>query len=101
MGAGLDGVLFSRESKGIPAHRVEDIVSAGHFVAPQNVASGKILNMSGVKTRSAWVGEHVQKVILRLIGNVRSLKCALFFPKLLPTLFNFGERIVFIGCRHG
>lgn len=68
MGAGFDRVLFGRKTKGVPAHRVEDIEAPRHFVTPEDVAPGEILGMPGVQSRARWVGKHVENVVFGLRG---------------------------------
>ena len=69
--AGLDGVLLGGQAEGVPAHRVQHVEAAHPLVAGQDVGGGVALGMADVQAGAAGVGEHVEDVVLRLVGDVR------------------------------
>ena len=50
--AGLDSVLFCGQAKGIPSHRVQNIVAAHTPVARHDIGSGVALEMADMKACS-------------------------------------------------
>ena len=88
MRAGLHGVLFRRQAKGIPADRVQDIEAPGALVAGDDVGGGVALRMADVQTRAGGIGKHIQHVVLGL-GRARFRpKRMIFIPERLPVRLN-------------
>ena len=63
---GLDGMLFGRETKGVPAHGVKDIEVIHPLVSRDDIRGGVAFRVPHVKSSSAGVGEHVEHVVFRL-----------------------------------
>ena len=62
--AGFDGVLFRRQTEGIPAHRMQHVEAAGPAVARQDVRGGVAFRMTDMQARAAGIRKHVEDVIL-------------------------------------
>ena len=93
MGIVLDGCVFCRQTKRIPAHWMQHVVTTHSVIASCYVADGVIANMAHVNV-ARRVREHLEHIALRLAGILRCLMCACFGPHLLPTRLNL-VRIVF------
>ena len=64
MRIGLDGVLLGGQAEGVPAHRVQDVISPHPLVAANDVGGGIALGMADVQAGAARVGKHVEDVEL-------------------------------------
>ena len=104
--AGLDGVLFGRQTERVPAHRMEDVESVQSLVARDDVGGGVTFGMADVESRAARVGEHVEHVELRLtrievrFAGIGRVKCAGLIPDRLPLRLQAIERIRFAALIH-
>ncbi|OPZ67978.1 MAG: hypothetical protein BWY82_02661 [Verrucomicrobia bacterium ADurb.Bin474] len=87
MGPCLNRILLSREPECIPPHRVEHIVALGTTGPIQNIGCGVVLGVTSVKSRSGWVGKHVEQVELRFRRVFGDLEHAVLFPVALPFWF--------------
>ncbi len=99
MHAVLERGVFCGQSKGIPAHWMQHVVSSQPFVAGYDIADGIVADMSHVNA-ARRIREHLQHIIF---GPQRI--CADFVglfgqPELLPLGFNALE-IVFEGFLAG
>ncbi len=91
---GLDGVLLSRQTVGVVAHRVQHIKSALALVARVDVGGYVAQGVTHMKSRPRGVREHVEHVeFLFRVVNLHMV-CLFRSPRLLPLLFNLSE-IVF------
>ena len=99
--AALDRVLFCRQAKGVPAHRMENIEPAHPFVTRDNVGGRITFRMSHVQTGAAWIRKHVEHVEFRfgrveiLRARIRRVKNLALVPDRLPLGLNLVERIWF------
>ena len=99
--AALDRVLFCRQAKGVPAHRMENIEPAHPFVTRDNVGGRITFRMSDVQTGAAWIRKHVEHVEFRfgrveiLRARIRRVKNLALVPDRLPLGLNLVERIWF------
>ena len=50
VGAGLDGILFGRQSEGVPAHGVEDIMAEHSAISAEDVRSGIAFRVAHMET---------------------------------------------------
>ncbi len=64
VGLALDRGVFGRQAKSVPAHRVQNPVAAGAFVAGDDVAHGVIARMADMDA-ARGVGKHLERVIFR------------------------------------
>ena len=69
--AGLDGVLFRRQAKRVPADRVQHVEAAHALVAGENVGGRVALRMPNVQPGARRVRKHVEDVIFRDVAGVR------------------------------
>ena len=101
----LDRILLSRQAKCIPTHRVEHVVVIHFFIPTQNICGGVSLWVTNVKSRTGWIGEHIEDEILRFasvkifvtrVGGAEGLGS---IPVVLPFGFKLveGERFTLIG----
>ena len=80
-----DGVLFGGKAEGVPAHRVQDVITAHPLVAANDVGGRVALGMADVQAGSARVGKHVEDVELGPRGiEVDRAKGLVPFPFGLP-----------------
>jgi len=63
----LDGILLSRQSKGIIAHRVQDVKALLLLVTTINVRGDVAQRVTYVQTRTRWIREHVQNIEFWLV----------------------------------
>ena len=103
----LNGILLGRQSVGIVAHGVENIVALQPLVARIDVAGDIAQRMTHVQSGTRGVGEHIEHVEFLAVGVLHHLIGLLVHPTSLPFLFNFFEivihcnRIVFIFLPSG
>jgi len=96
----LNRVILGGEPEGIETHWMEDIVAVHTQVAAVDVGCGIALWVANMQTRSRWIGKHIEHIpalffwIALIFDRAEGL---VFFPALLPLLFDFLERIL----RHG
>lgn len=91
--AGLDGVLFGGQAKGVEAHRVQDVEAPEAFVAGQNVGSDIAQRVADVQACATGVREHVEDVVLRLISLVFNLVGVVFLPPPSPFRLDFARSV--------
>ncbi len=105
--SGFDGVLLRRKAEGIVTHRVQHIEAVHPLVSADDIRRRITFRMSHMKSRTTWVGKHVEHVILRLGGiesrftRVGRAKGFLGIPAGLPLGFKLGEGKRFTGFGHG
>ena len=91
MNAALHGGVLGRHAEGVPAHRVQDVESLGHFIPRHHVAHDVVAHMAHVDLPRG-IGEHLQHVVLRLVGiDLRAEQVGLG-PGLAP--FRFGRAVI-------
>ena len=91
----LNGGIFRRHAKSVPAHRLQDVV-AEHFVeAREHIADRVIAHVPHVQL-ARRVGEHRQTIIFRLAGIFDRARCAGFLPQLLGGQFDVLRLIFFL-----
>src|SRR5438876_4092732 len=104
--AGLDRVLFRRQTESIPPHRVKHVKTPHSFVARDDIGSGVTLGMSDMKTRAARIRKHVEDVefwlcrIKARLAGIRHVKKLSLVPKVLPFGFKPVERVGFAAHAH-
>ncbi|OQB93057.1 MAG: hypothetical protein BWX84_00692 [Verrucomicrobia bacterium ADurb.Bin118] len=62
--AGLDRVLFGGQTKGVPAHRMQDVPTAGALVTGEDIRGGVTLRMPDVQPGPGGIRKHVEDVKL-------------------------------------
>ena len=82
----LDGVVLGRQAERVPAHRVQHAEPLHPLPARDDVGRGVALAVADVQARAGRVGEHVQRVELRL----RGIGWGLVQPGLAPARLPFG-----------
>jgi len=103
---GFDGVLFRRQSKGIPAHWMQHIEAPHSFVARNDIRRGVAFGMADVKTCAARVRKHVEDVELRfrrveiLLARIGRAKSTAFVPDRLPFRLDPVEGVRFPAFVH-
>ena len=103
--ARFDRILFSRQSEGIPTHRVEDIEAPAHLRAADDIGGRVTFRVADMQARSGRVGEHVEDEELRLrgievrIAGIRGAEGFFLIPDLLPLGLKLveGERFTAFG----
>src|SRR5262249_11532439 len=65
-----NGILLGRQTKGVPAHRVQHVISGRAAVARKNVGRGISLRVTYVQAGSGRVGKHVQNIIFRNLCEI-------------------------------
>ncbi len=88
MRAGLDGILLGGQAEGIPAHGMQDIEAAHALVAREDIGGGVALGMADVQAGAGRIGEHVEDVVFRLVGDIGRAEGLVFFPVALPARFD-------------
>ena len=88
------GGAFGGQAEGVPAHGVQDVVALHSFVAAEDIGGGVALGVADVQTRAGRVGEHVEDVELRFIGEVFGAEGAVGLPVRLPLRLDFAERVL-------
>lgn len=73
---------------------MQDVIALHAFVPSDDVCCGVAFGMPDVQSCAAWIRKHVEHVIFRLGGIVRSAKRLVVFPELLP--FGF-DRLMVVG----
>ena len=89
----LNGILFGRQTVGIVAHGVQDVVAAQTLVAGIDVGGDVAEGMPHVQPGSRGIGEHVEHVELRFVGSLFCAVSTLTRPSFAPALFNISEVI--------
>ena len=92
--AGLNGILFCRQTKGVVAHGVQHIEAFQALVPGEDVAGDIAQRMPYMQARTAGVREHVQHIILGFIRLVGSAVGLVLGPPLLPFFLNLRKIIV-------
>src|SRR6478735_2750565 len=98
---GFDRVLLCRQTKRVPAHRVQDAEAAQALIARNDVGRGVAFRMTNMQARPARVRKHIEHVefwlgwIETLLAGVRRMKKLALVPDGLPFRLNLVERIWF------
>ena len=93
----LDGVVLGRQPERVPPHRVEDPEALHPLPAGDDVGGGVALAVADVQPGAGRVGEHVQRVELRL----RRIGGGLVQAGLAPAGLPFGfDGVVVVGHRN-
>src|ERR1041385_2653160 len=98
---GLDRVLLSGKTEGVPTHRVQDVEAAQAFVARDDVCCRVTFRMTDVQPRPARVREHIEHVKLRLCRietgflRIKCMKKLALIPDGLPFRLDLIEGIWF------
>ncbi len=101
MNAGLDGVVFGRQTERIESHRLEHVVALHAFEARKRVGGSEVVPVSHVQLVAGGVREHDEHVEFRLRRCDVEVVRALFLPAFLPFGFDVGERILEFGNGFG
>ena len=90
----LDGIVLGGQTKGVPAHGIENIIAFHTALAGQNIQCGIGARMTHMQTLSRRIGEFHQRIELGLGVIIGGGKGIFLFPDILPFLFHCGK-IVF------
>lgn len=82
----LDGELLSRQAKGVPAHRMEDVIALHPLHPGDDIGRGVAFGVADVEPLARGIGEHVEDVIF---GTGEIMDVAIEGVLLLPCLFPF------------
>lgn len=93
MGAVLDGRVLGGQAEGVPSHGVKDVETLHALEARHHVADGIVADVPHVDV-ARRVGEHLEHIVLGLVGFGIALEDAAVFPLLLPPGLD-GLMIVF------
>ena len=119
----FDGVLFGRQPKSVPAHRMQHIEPAAPLVSRENVRRRVAFGMPDVKPRSGRIRKHVKNIALgrqifrrnlssqavpegkrmvfvHFLAGIPSLEGLVFQPPLPPLRLNKIKRIQLPRIRH-
>jgi hypothetical protein len=88
-----DGILLSRLSKGIPAHRMQHVISLHAFEARDYISWDIVAAMTDMETITRRVGKEIQAVILRSVTRFLREIETLPLPKLLPLWLDLARMI--------
>src|SRR6516165_8218063 len=96
---GFDRVLLRRQTKCVPAHRVQHIEAAHPLITRDNVSCRVAFRMPNVEASSARIREHIEHVefwlcrIKTFLAGIGSVKNLPLIPDGLPFWLNLIERI--------
>ena len=93
MALALDCGVFRRQAECVPAHGMQHVVAAHAVVARQHVADAVIARVAHMDV-ARRIGEHLEHVLLRLVGILAGLVQARLVPRLLEARLYF-MRIIF------
>ena len=93
--ARLDGVILCRETKAIPAHRVEHLVTKAAPEARHCIDNRMLHKVPCVHPCSTWVREHAGHIILWFGRGVIRPVALVFCPVLLPFWLDFCRIVSF------
>ena len=93
----FNGRVFCRQSKGVPSHRMQNIVSLQSLETCNYVSDGVVPHMPHVQL-AGRIWKHFQNIILFFVVILYGLERIFFFPYVLPLLFNFCEIVLFLHC---
>src|SRR3984893_13255022 len=99
--AALDRVLFRRQTKRVPSHRMQYVEPAHSFVTRDNVGGGVTFRVPDVQASAARIRKHIEHVefpfarIEILLARIRSVKNPALVPNGLPLGLDLVERIWF------
>ena len=96
----LDRSVLGRQTKGIPAHRMQHTEAAHAFIAGQRVPDGVVPHVPHVK-RAAGVGQHFEHVVLRARLVEVGTEQVVLFPLVLPTGFDLFRVVLLLFHRRG
>jgi hypothetical protein len=89
----FDGILLSRQSKGIITHRVQNVKALQTLIPAVDIAGDVSEGMADMQARPAGIGEHVMHVTLgtaRVVGHTIG---PLVLPSFLPFPLDVPELI--------
>ena len=95
MNTHLDGIVLSRETKSVPSHRMDQVITLEHFIAAPYIRDHIASPVSYMKTVSGRIREHIQTVVFRFLAIIDIYR--LFLPVCAP--FRFDGSMV-IRCSH-
>ncbi|MNM83282.1 hypothetical protein D3C81_953390 [compost metagenome] len=81
-------MLLRRQSEGIPAHRMEYVVTAHPFEAGDDIRGRVTFRMADVKTGPRWIREHVKRIKLRFARLFPRFESVMLIPVSLPFRFD-------------
>src|SRR3989338_8671982 len=91
MRASLNGVVFSRQSESVPAHRVQDFISTHAQIPAINIGCGITFWVPHMQTCRRWIWKHIKNIATLCAWYAVifvNLKKLLLLPILLPFWFN-------------
>ena len=92
--AAFDGGVFCRQSKSVPAHRVQDVKAFGGLKTGDDIAECVVADMAHMDA-AGWIGEHLEDVIFFLCGVFSRFEAAGFFPGFAPFGFALLDIVAF------
>ena len=92
--AGLDGVLLGGKAVGVVAHGMEHVEATKPLVAGKDVAGDIAEGMTHMQPCSRGIGEHVQNIIMGLVGHDGATVSVMFAPKILPLGLDFVKVVI-------
>ena len=93
----LDGCIFGRQAKGIPADRLQHVAALHALEAADHVADGVVAHMSDMQ-RTGGIRQHRQAIVLLAPVLFGHFECPGSGPIVLRGLFH-GARIVVVAHR--
>ncbi len=96
----LDSILLGRQAVGIVSHGMQHVEALQPLVAGVDVAGDIAQRMTHMQSRSRWIGEHVQNIIMRFGAVVFHLIHPLLAPPFLPLLLNLVVIIIHITIQY-
>ena len=88
MRARLLCMLLGGQSEGVPTHRVHDALAKHPVIATDDIGRRVAFGVADVQAVATRVGEHIEHVHLLAVGQARSAKRFVLFPKFLPLAFD-------------
>ena len=81
------GRVFGRHAKGIPTHRMQNVMPCRHFVAGDHVPHRVVAHMAHMDA-TRRIGEHLEHIVFGLVAAAACAKNLCIVPCRLPTGFD-------------
>lgn len=93
----LDSVIFGGQTKGVPAHGVQDVVAVHAPEAGGDAGGHVVAAVPHGQPFAGWVGEEVQDGVVGFVRIIAGLVQVDFLPVGPPFLFD-GRKVVRLVC---